>query len=254
MVYTVVTVKETDLMSTHHNGGIIMKKNLTEMVFILDESGSMSPLTDDTIGGFNSLIEKQKSEEGQALVSTVFFSNSSKVIHDRTELSRVAPLTRRDYVPGGCTALLDAVGDAVKHIANIHKYAREEDVPEKTIFVITTDGMENASKKYTREEIKRMISKQQEKYGWEFIFLGANIDAAETAESIGICEENAINYHADSVGTHCLYESVAGAVSSVRKAVPLASSNWRASLDADNARREKAPERKKSGLTGLFRK
>lgn len=215
-----------------------MKKNLTELVFILDESGSMSGLTSDTIGGFNSLIAKQKKEEGEALVSTVFFSNNSKVIHDRLKLKAVPKLTDRDYVPSGCTALLDAVGDAVHHIANIHKYAREEDVPEKTLFVITTDGMENASRKYSHEDVKKLIERVQEEKGWEFVFLGANIDAAETADSIGIRAENAVDYHADCCGTEVLYEAVGCAVSSIRAKKGL-NKAWKCSVEADNNRRKK---------------
>ncbi|WP_295076886.1 vWA domain-containing protein [Ruminococcus sp.] len=215
-----------------------MKKNLTELVFILDESGSMSGLTPDTIGGFNSLIAKQKKEEGEALVSTVFFSNDSKVIHDRVKLEDIPKLTDRDYVPSGCTALLDAVGDAVHHIANIHKYAREEDVPEKTLFVITTDGMENASRKYSHKDVKKLIEKAQEERGWEFVFLGANIDAAETAGSIGIRAENAVDYHADCCGTEVLYEAVGCAVSSVRAKKGL-NKAWKFSVEADNERRNK---------------
>ena len=215
-----------------------MKKNLTELVFILDESGSMSGLTSDTIGGFNSLIAKQKKEEGEALVSTVFFSNNSKVIHDRLKLKAVPKLTDRDYVPSGCTALLDAVGDAVHHIANIHKYAREEDVPEKTLFVITTDGMENASRKYSHKDVKKLIERVQEEKGWEFVFLGANIDAAETADSIGIRAENAVDYHADCCGTEVLYEAVGCAVSSIRAEKGL-NKAWKCSVEADNERRKK---------------
>jgi hypothetical protein len=215
-----------------------MKKNLTELVFILDESGSLSGLTSDTIGGFNSLIAKQKKEEGEALVSTVFFSNNSKVIHDRLKLKAVPKLTDRDYVPSGCTALLDAVGDAVHHIANIHKYAREEDVPEKTLFVITTDGMENASRKYSHKDVKKLIERVQEEKGWEFVFLGANIDAAETADSIGIRAENAVDYHADCCGTEVLYEAVGCAVSSIRAKKGL-NKAWKCSVEADNNRRKK---------------
>lgn len=215
-----------------------MRKNLTELVFILDESGSMSGLTADTIGGFNSLIAKQNKEEGEALVSTVFFSNDSKVIHDRVKLENVPKLTDRDYVPAGCTALLDAVGDAVHHIANIHKYAREEDIPEKTLFVITTDGMENASRKYSHKEVKKLIEKVQEEKGWEFVFLGANIDAAEAAGSIGIRSENAVDYHADCCGTEMLYEAVGCAVSSIRSNKGI-SKSWKRSVEADNMRRKK---------------
>ena len=198
----------------------------------------MSGLTSDTIGGFNSLIAKQKKEEGEALVSTVFFSNNSKVIHDRLKLKAVPKLTDRDYVPSGCTALLDAVGDAVHHIANIHKYAREEDVPEKTLFVITTDGMENASRKYSHKDVKKLIERVQEEKGWEFVFLGANIDAAETADSIGIRAENAVDYHADCCGTEVLYEAVGCAVSSIRAKKGL-NKAWKCSVEADNNRRKK---------------
>ncbi|HNZ99998.1 vWA domain-containing protein [Ruminococcus sp.] len=214
-----------------------MKKNLTELVFILDESGSMSGLTADTIGGFNSLIAKQKKEEGEALVSTVFFSNESKVVHDRVKLEEVPQLTDRDYVPSGCTALLDAVGEAVRHISNIHKYAREEDIPEKTLFVITTDGMENASRKYSYNDVKQLISRAQEEKGWEFVFLGANIDAAATAGSMGIRAENAVDYHADGLGTEVLYEAVACAVSSVRTNKGVGR-QWKSSVEADNSRRK----------------
>ena len=163
-----------------------MKKNLTEMVFILDRSGSMHGLEKDTIGGFNSMIEKQKKEEGEAFVSTVLFDHEVEVLHDRVPLDKVEKMTEDDYEVGGCTALLDAVGGAIHHIGNVHKYIREEDVPEHTIFVITTDGMENASRKYTQKKIKKMIETQKEKYGWEFIFLGANIDAVKTARTYGI--------------------------------------------------------------------
>ncbi|MBP0976851.1 MAG: VWA domain-containing protein [Oscillospiraceae bacterium] len=214
-----------------------MKKNLTELVFILDESGSMSSLTADTVGGFNSLISKQKKEEGEAYVSTVFFSNSSKVVHDRIRLEDVPELTDRGYVPSGSTALLDAVGDAVHHIRNIHKYARKEDVPEKTLFVITTDGMENASRKYSHKDVKKLIEKMQKENGWEFVFLGANIDAAETAGSIGIRAANAVDYHADCFGTASVYDAVCEAVTSVRARKGVVNS-WKRSVEADNERRK----------------
>lgn len=158
-----------------------MKKNLTELVFILDRSGSMQGLEGDTIGGFNAMIEKQKKEPGKALVSTVLFDDLTEVLHDRVKLDEVRPITEKEYDVGGCTALLDAVGGAIHHIGNIHKYARSEDVPEHTLFVITTDGMENASRRYLAQKVKEMIGRQKEKYGWEFLFLGANIDAVETA-------------------------------------------------------------------------
>lgn len=151
---------------------------MTELVFILDRSGSMSGLEADTIGGFNSMIARQKKKAGEALVSTVLFDYESVVIHDRLPLSEVPPLTEKEYFTRGCTALLDAVGGAIHHIGNIHKYARREDMPEKTMFIITTDGYENASRRYDYEMVRRMIERQKEEYGWEFLFLGANIDAA----------------------------------------------------------------------------
>lgn len=193
-----------------------MKKNLTEIVFILDRSGSMSGLEADTIGGFNSMIEKQKKEAGEALISTVLFDNFSEVIHDRIPVGRVEPMTDREYYVRGCTALLDAIGGAIHHIGNIHKHAREEDVPEHTLFVITTDGMENASRRYDSETVKKMIERQKAKYGWEFLFLGANIDAVETASRFGIGADRAVNYHADSEGTKLNYEVLSEAVSTVR--------------------------------------
>ncbi len=234
-----------------------MKKNLTELVFILDESGSMSDLTLDTIGGFNSLINKQRSEEGEALVSTVLFSNRSKVIHDRVKISDIPRMTEKDYVPNGCTALLDAVGDAIHHIANVHKYAREEDVPEKTLFIITTDGMENASHEYSYEKVKKMIGKEQEKYGWEFIFLGANIDSAATARTLGIKEENAVDYCPDEAGTAAMYESVACAVGNMRSKACIAP-DWKSSIERDRAKRTPAtvsrPEKKRSLFGSLKNK
>ena len=215
-----------------------MRKNLTEIVFILDQSGSMSDLASDTIGGFNSLIEKQKQEDGEALVSTVLFNNRSCVIHDRVPIEKVEKLTCRDYVPNGSTALLDAVGDAIGHIGNVHKYARSEDVPEKTLFVITTDGMENASRRHTLEDVKRKIERQREKYGWEFIFLGANIDAAQTASSMGISDEQAVNYVPDKAGTKVLYASVSNAVGNIRRSKSLGT-KWQNDLKKDAKRTEK---------------
>ena len=195
-----------------------MKKNLTEMVFILDKSGSMAGLEADTIGGFNSMIERQKKAEGEAYVSTVLFSNTSRVIHDRVDLRKIEPLTEREYFVGGGTALIDAIGCAIHHIGNVHKYAREEDVPEHTIFVITTDGMENASHRYTSDEVKEMVKRQKEKYGWEFLFLGANIDAIQVAGRFGIKPSRAVNYENDSIGTQLNYEVMSKAVSCARMA------------------------------------
>ena len=209
-----------------------MKKNLTELVFILDRSGSMAGLEGDTIGGFNAMIEKQRGEPGEAVISTVLFDNETEVIHDRISLDKVPALTQKEYYVRGCTALLDAVGGAIHHIGNVHKYAREEDRPEKTLFVITTDGMENASRRYTYEKVKSMIERQREKYGWEFLFLGANIDAAREAARFGIRADCAADYHADSIGTEMVYESVCEAVCQVRHAAPLAA-DWKRKIDAD---------------------
>ncbi len=194
-----------------------MKKNLTELVFILDRSGSMAELEGDTIGGFNAMIEKQKKAAGEAVVSTVLFDNACEVIHDRVEVQRIAPLTEAQYSVRGCTALLDAVGGAIHHIGNVHKYARAEDRPEHTLFVITTDGMENASRRYTADQVKRMIERQKARYGWEFIFLGANIDAVEATGSIGIAPERAVSYRSDSDGTRLNYEVISKTVCSMRQ-------------------------------------
>jgi uncharacterized protein YegL len=193
-----------------------MKNNITELVFILDRSGSMSGFEADTIGGFNSTIEKQKEQEGKVYVSTVLFDNYSEVIHDRVDISEIKPMTRNDYQVRGCTALLDAIGGAIHHIGNIHKYARPEDVPEHTIFIITTDGMENASHRYSSAEIKAKIKRQTDKYGWEFIFLAANIDAVETAENIGIRRERAANYRQTKEGVGRSYYAMSEAITAVR--------------------------------------
>ena len=214
------------------------RNNITELVFILDKSGSMAGLESDTIGGFNAMIAKQKKEKGECYISTVLFNNVSEVLHDRVKLSEISPMTDNEYTVGGCTALIDALGGAIHHIGNIHKYARPEDVPEHTMFVITTDGMENASHRYTSDQVKRMIERQKVKYGWEFIFIGANIDAVETARCYGIDEDRAVNYNADSEGTGILYESVACAVSNVRKCASL-DKGWREKLDRDFEKRNK---------------
>ena len=215
-----------------------MKKNLTELVFILDRSGSMAGLEGDTIGGFNAMIEKQKREPGEAYVSTVLFDNVSEVVHDRVDIQKIEPMTDRDYYVRGCTALLDAVGKAIHHIGNVHKYAREEDRPEKTLFVITTDGMENASREYTYERVRKMIEHEKEKYGWEFIFLGANIDATKEAARFGIRADRAANYHADHKGTAVIYEAVCDAVCSVRASKPM-SDGWKKKVDEDFKKRGK---------------
>ena len=211
---------------------------MTELVFILDRSGSMSGLEKDTIGGFNSMIRKQRREPGEALVSTVLFDNHAQVIHDRLPLSRVPLLTEKEYFVRGCTALLDAVGGAIHHIGNIHKYVRPEDRPEKTLFVITTDGMENASHTYSYDRVRRMIQRQQEEYGWEFLFLGANIDAAAEAGRFGIAPEHAANYHCDSVGTAVNFAAIDDAVRCVRAAVPLGA-QWKSRIEEDYQKRGK---------------
>ncbi len=193
-----------------------MKKGLTELVFILDRSGSMQGLEADTIGGFNSMIEKQKKEEGEAYVSAVLFDDRMEVLYDRVELQKVEPMTDRQYYVRGCTALLDALGGAIHHIGNVHKYAREEDVPEKTIFVITTDGMENASRTYSLDRVHRMVERQQKKYHWEFLFLGANIDAIAEASRFGIHASRAANYVHDSAGTRLNFDVLSKAISGAR--------------------------------------
>ena len=210
-----------------------MKKNLTELVFILDRSGSMAGLERDTIGGFNAMMEKQKRELGETLVSTVLFDQDTQVIHDRVPLEELRPLTEEEYYVRGSTALLDAVGGAIHHIGNVHKYAREEDRPEKTLFVITTDGMENASCRYDYDRVKAMIRRQQERYGWEFLFLGANIDAAREAGRFGIRPECAADYHADSRGTRVIYESLSQAVCQVRTCAAPLRADWKKEIDRD---------------------
>lgn len=195
-----------------------MKKGLTEVVFILDRSGSMSGLEADTIGGFNSMIEKQKKEEGEAFISTILFDDRSEVLYDRIPVNRVEPMNDKQYFVRGCTALLDAIGGAIHHIGNVHKYAREEDRPEKTIFIITTDGMENASHTYTYDKVREMVERQKDKFGWEFLFLGANIDAIEVAGRFGIAANRAVNYESDRQGTRLNYEVLSDTVSCFRSA------------------------------------
>ena len=212
-------------------------KHTTELVFILDRSGSMSGLETDTIGGFNSMIAKQKKEAGEALVSTVLFDNETEVIHDRVVIADVPNLTDKEYFVRGCTALLDAVGGAIHHIGNVHKYARKEDVPEKTLFIITTDGMENASHHYTYDKVRHMIERQKERCGWEFLFLGANIDAAAEAKRFGIDESMAANYHCDEVGTVLNYEVISEAITSVRTSAAPLSADWKKKIDADYKKR-----------------
>ena len=218
-----------------------MKKNcnpnITEVVFILDRSGSMHGLEADTIGGFNSMLEKQKQTEGEVLVSTLLFDDVTEVLHDRVKLSDIRPLTRDDYTVRGCTALLDAVGGAIRHTRTVQKYARAEDRPAHTLFVITTDGLENASRLYTAEQVRHLIEKQQAEQGWEFIFLGANIDAVQTAAGLGIRADRAANYHADAKGTALNFASIACAMSDMRMGKGI-NREWAGGINADYASRE----------------
>ena len=223
-----------------------MKKTLTEIVYILDRSGSMSGLEADTIGGFNSMIEKQKQTGEKAYVSTVLFDDRTEVIHDRVPIEKVDKITNKEYFVRGSTALLDAVGGAIKHIINIHKYAREEDRPDKTIFVITTDGMENASMNYNYKQVKKMIEKEQKEYGWEFIFIGANIDACAEAERFGIRKERAVNYIHDDIGTKLVYEGVSQAMCAAMEADSpmameenLSKNKWKKEIVFDYLKRKK---------------
>ena len=213
------------------------KNNITELVFILDRSGSMAGLESDTIGGFNGLIAKQKKEDGECYVTTVLFDSVCETVHDRVRLAEIAPMTDKDYSVRGCTALLDAVGSTIRHIVGIHKYARPEDVPEHTVFVITTDGMENASRTYSADKVKKMIGHEKEKYGWEFLFLGANIDAVSTASRFGIGEDRAVDYLADGQGTGVLYDTVSEAVVNLRRSKAL-SPDWCGAIREDNRRKK----------------
>ena len=213
-----------------------MNDNLTEIVFILDRSGSMAGLEDDTIGGFNAMVEKQKKEQGEAVLSAILFSDGSRVLYDRVDIQKVEPMTDRQYQVSGCTALLDAIGGAVHHIANVHKYAREEDRPGKTIFVITTDGMENASRAYSYDEVQRMVKHEQEKYGWEFLFLGANMDAISAARSFGIRADRAVRYRCDGAGTALNYSVVSETVARVRRRESI-EPDWSAPIEADVKKR-----------------
>ena len=210
---------------------------MTELVFILDRSGSMAGLEKDTIGGFNSMLKKQRGEPGNAVISTVLFDNETEVIHDRISIAKVPELTERDYYVRGCTALLDAVGGAIRHIGNVHKYARKEDVPEKTLFIIITDGMENVSHRFAYEKVRDMIEHQKKRFGWEFIFLGANIDAAAEAEKFGIDESMAANYHCDGIGTALNYEVISETITSVRACPAPLGADWKKRIDADYAKR-----------------
>ncbi|MBQ7741045.1 MAG: VWA domain-containing protein [Eubacterium sp.] len=209
-----------------------IKNNITELVFILDRSGSMEGLEKDTIGGFNSILAEQKNKDGKCFVTTVLFDHELLTLHDRLDFDKVEKLTEKDYQVRGSTALIDAIGSTIKHIASIHKYARKSDVPQKTMFVIITDGYENSSHIYSSGEVKKMIERKKEKDGWEFLFIGANIDAVETAAHFGINEDRAVNYHADGCGTKVVYESISEQVGNLRCAKPL-SGNWNAKIKKD---------------------
>lgn len=224
-----------------------MRKGLTEIIFILDRSGSMSGLEADTIGGYNSMLERQKKEEGEAFVSTILFDDRSEVLHDRVPISKMEPVTEKEYYVRGCTALLDAIGGAIHHICVVHRYAREEDRPEKTLFVITTDGMENASRQYSYEKVRKMVERQQKEYGWEFLFLGANIDAISVAGQFGIQKDHAVNFENDSAGTRLNYDVLSRAVSHVRANACMAQSlpaSWKEDIEEDYQKRHEAGEKK----------
>lgn len=193
-----------------------MRKGLTEVVFILDRSGSMSGLEADTIGGFNSMLKRQRDGKGQVYVSTVLFDDKVEVLHNRVDIAKVEPMNENQYYVRGCTALLDAIGDAIHHIGNVHKYAREEDRPEKTLFIITTDGQENSSRRYSYDKVKSMVERQKERFGWEFIFMGANIDAIAEAGRFGISPDRAVNYECDSKGTEISYRAMSDMVTMAR--------------------------------------
>lgn len=210
-----------------------MKKNLTELVFILDKSGSMSGLEKDTIGGYNSMLEQQRKEAGDVIISTVLFDSGAEVLHDRVNLSQIKNMTDKDYVVGGCTALLDAIGGAIHHINSVHKSLPEAERPEKTLFVITTDGMENSSRVYTYDKVKKMVQKKQSKKNWEFLFLGANMDAISAASDIGISAGRAATYKCDAAGTAVNYRALSKAITNFRRAEPMCAAKALDSWDED---------------------
>lgn len=204
----------------------------TELVFILDRSGSMSGLESDTIGGFNSLLEKQKREPGEAFVTTVLFDDKYELLHNRVNIQAIRPITESDYYVRGCTALLDALGRTIQMIADVQRHTAPEHRADKVLFVVTTDGRENASREYTAAQIKALVEREQREYGWEFLFLGANIDAIATARRFGIGADRAVNYHPDGAGTRLNYETVSAAASCIRAARPL-SPDWKADIERD---------------------
>ena len=211
--------KEISRVSAHREREVsTMRKSLTEIVFILDRSGSMSGLEADTIGGYNSMLSKQKKEVGEALISTVLFDDQTEILHDRKNIDKVEQITDKEYYVGGCTALLDAVGGAIHHISHIQKEMPEEEKPEKTLFIITTDGMENASKKYSYDKVKKMVEKRKKKDHWEFVFLGANIDAVEVAGRFGVAADRVVRYECDAEGTALNWTVMSDLVSCARAA------------------------------------
>lgn len=213
-----------------------MKKDLTELVFILDRSGSMSGLEDDTIGGYNALLEKQKKEAGEAIITTVLFDDKYELLHDRINLRGVEAITDKEYYVRGTTALLDAVGKTINKVRNVQKHTNQDEQAEHVMFVITTDGMENASREYSYEKVNKLINHQKENYGWEFIFLGANIDAIVTAERFGIDKDRAANYHADSEGTRLNYKVLSQAISNMRSN-HVVSEDWKERIEEDFKKR-----------------
>lgn len=215
-----------------------MNKNLTEMVFILDRSGSMSGLETDTIGGYNSLLEKQKKEEGEAVVTTVLFDDKYDMICDHADIKKIPPMTEKEYYARGCTALLDAIGKTINHVGNRHKYAPDSEVPSKTMVVIITDGYENASREFDLNKVKHMIEHQKEKYNWEFLFLGANIDAVQTAGTFGINADRAVTYQPDSVGTRTNFDAVSETVACMRAERPIDKS-WKNKIESYMKKKQK---------------
>lgn len=205
-------------------------KNLTEIVFILDRSGSMGGLESDTIGGYNSLLEKQRKEVGDAAVTTVLFDDQYEMVHDHAAIGKVKDITNKEYFARGMTGLLDAVGKTINHVGNRHKNALDSEVPGKTMVVIITDGFENASREFTLPQVKQMIERQKAEFGWEFLFLGANIDAVSTAADFGISADRAVTYEADSVGTRMNFDAVSEVVGCVRQCAPIAN-NWKENIE-----------------------
>jgi uncharacterized protein YegL len=209
-----------------------MKKDLTELVFILDRSGSMAGLESDTIGGYNALLEKQKQQPGEAIITTVLFDDHYELLHDRITLRGIAPITENEYFVRGSTALLDAVGKTIHKISNAQKHTAEEERAGQVMIVITTDGLENASREFSYDKVRKLIEHQKSKHGWEFIFLGANMDAVATAAQFGIAHDRAATFHSDHQGTELNYQVLCDAVSSVRAAKPL-TLNWKERIEED---------------------